>query len=220
MKILVVADQEARQFYDFYTPGKLAEFDLIISCGDLHARYLEFLVTMAGVPLLYVHGNHDDSYEKVSPEGCECIEDRIYVYKGLRVMGLGGSMRYRDNAEFMCTEKEMRSRIRKMRRKLKKHKGVDIIVTHAPPYQLGDLEDLPHRGFQCFRELIDNYSPRYFLHGHIHRNYGVNIPVKREYGQTTIINACGYYVLEIPDESLPVQDTDRKGKKLIRRKTA
>ena len=35
------------------------EYDLILSCGDLSARYLSFLVTMARCPLLYVHGNHD-----------------------------------------------------------------------------------------------------------------------------------------------------------------
>ena len=91
MKILAVSDVESRYYYDFYTPGKLDAFDLIISCGDLPREYLEFLVTMAHCPLLYVHGNHDEAYDEHPPEGCTCIEDTLFVYEGVRILGLGGS---------------------------------------------------------------------------------------------------------------------------------
>ena len=90
MRILAVADVESKYYYDFYTPGKLDGFDLIIACGDLDCEYLEFLVTMAGCPLLYVHGNHDDRNRR-DPEGCICIDDLVYDFKGVRIMGLGGS---------------------------------------------------------------------------------------------------------------------------------
>jgi len=60
MRILAVSDVESRLFYDCYSPGKLDEFDLILSAGDLSPEYLEFLVTMARCPVLYVHGNHDE----------------------------------------------------------------------------------------------------------------------------------------------------------------
>ena len=36
MKILAVSDAEAKYYYDYYQPGKLKEFDLILACGDLH----------------------------------------------------------------------------------------------------------------------------------------------------------------------------------------
>ena len=62
MNILIVSDEESPALWDYYTPGKLAGFDLILSCGDLNAKYLEFLVTMARCPLLYVPGNHDMRY--------------------------------------------------------------------------------------------------------------------------------------------------------------
>lgn len=54
-------------------------------------EYLSFLVTMAHCPLLYIHGNHDGIYERKEPEGCICIENQIYEYKGIRILGLGGS---------------------------------------------------------------------------------------------------------------------------------
>ena len=51
MKILVVADEECPALWDYYVPGRLKEFDLIISCGDLKPAYLSFLVTMARCPV-------------------------------------------------------------------------------------------------------------------------------------------------------------------------
>ena len=76
MKILILSDNEDPYLWDYYTKGRLDEYDLILSAGDLKAEYLSFLVTMAHVPVFYVHGNHDTDYEKNPPEGCDCIEDR------------------------------------------------------------------------------------------------------------------------------------------------
>jgi predicted phosphodiesterase len=196
MKILAVADHEAKYFYDYYTPGRLAEYDLIIACGDLKRSYLEFLVTMARCPLLYVHGNHDDRLDKEPPEGCICIEDQIYVYKGVRILGLGGSYRYRKDGKHMYTERQMANRILLLKLQLWKHKGFDILVTHAPAYRINDMNTMSHRGFQCFVDLLDHYAPKYFIHGHVHRNYGPNIPRKSLRGDTIIINADEYYRID------------------------
>ncbi|MDO4616436.1 MAG: metallophosphoesterase [Lachnospiraceae bacterium] len=199
MKILLLADEEAAKFYDYYKPGMFDPYDVIISCGDLHREYLEFIVTMSGKPLLYVHGNHDDSYRENPPGGCICIEDRIFVYKGIRFMGLGGSLRYRKDGINMYTESEMRSRIRRLWWRLKRHRGVDIIVTHAPPHGFGDMDDLPHRGFKSFVKLLDQYSPTFLVHGHIHGNYGILMPKTQEYKDTLIVNAWQFAEIEIPD---------------------
>ena len=198
MKILALSDEECPALWDYYIPGRLKGYDLIISCGDLKPNYLSFIVTMANVPVLYVHGNHDARYERNPPEGCDCIEDDLVVINGLRIMGLGGSYRYRPGPH-QYSEREMRKRIFKLRRKLRKHKGVDIVVTHAPPRGVGDAEDIPHRGFEAFLELIDQYHPQYLLHGHIHMSYGMDQTREREYHGTKVINTCERYVLEIPD---------------------
>lgn len=188
MKILAVADDESKALYDFYTPGRLSGYDLIISCGDLSPHYLEFLVTMANCPLLYVRGNHDDKLLTSPPEGCRCIDGELVTVKGLRILGLGGSHRYR-SGENMYTESQMRRRIRKLRFKLWRAKGVDIIVTHAPARHINDFDSMSHMGFECFNGLIEKYKPKYFIHAHIHKNYGVNIPQRTKHGETTIINA-------------------------------
>lgn len=196
MKILAISDEEYPSFYEYYTPGVFSEYDLILACGDLKKRYLEFIVTLAPCPVLYVRGNHDESFNTMPPEGCICIEDTIYVHKGIRIMGLGGCYKYREGTNYY-TEKEMKRRLDRLKFQLWKHRGIDILLTHAPAYQLNDMEHLTHRGFQCFRDIMEKYNPKYFVHGHVHRNYGRNIPQKSAYQKTTVINACGYCVFEI-----------------------
>ena len=195
MKILAVSDVESRYYYDFYTPGRLDDFDLIISCGDLPREYLEFLVTMAHCPLLYVHGNHDEAFDEHPPEGCICIDDTLFVHEGVRILGLGGSHRYR-NGTHQFSERQMAWRIRKLRYTLRRHSGFDIRVTHAPR-GINDFDSAAHRGFDCFLPLLDRWKPRWFLHGHIHKNYGVNIPRQTRRGETTIINAYDHFELTL-----------------------
>ena len=195
MRILAVADEESKYFYDHYSPGKLDEFDLILACGDLRKEYLEFLATLAHCPVLYVHGNHDDSFDAAPPGGCICVEDQIYTYRGVRILGLGGSYRYRDGTH-MYTESQMARRIRKLKFRLWRSGGFDILMTHAPARHINDFDSLSHRGFACFTDLLERYHPKYFVHGHIHRSYGHNIPQMSSHGDTTAINASGYYVFE------------------------
>ena len=196
MKVLCLSDEECPAFWDYYTPGKLKGYDLIISCGDLKASYLSFIVTMARCPVLYVHGNHDTTYSRKPPEGCDCIEDQLIEYNGLRILGLGGCRRYRPG-DHQYTDKEMRKRIRKLRFKLWWHKGVDIVVAHAAPFGVGDDSDICHRGFEAFVELINKYQPKYFLHGHIHMNYGHDIQRVKQIGATQVINVYERYELDI-----------------------
>ena len=134
--------------------------------------------------------------------------DNIYVYKGVRILGLGGSMEYIPGASNQYTEWRMRARIRKLWWKLWWHKGFDILVTHAPAYKLNDMEDLPHRGFKAFLKLMDKYHPKYFLHGHVHANYGKGFKRKDVYGTTRVINGYEFYVIEYPGE--PVVSAEKK----------
>ena len=188
MRILAISDVPAKKYYDFYEPGCLDGFDLILACGDLRRSYLEFLVTMAHCPLVYVRGNHDDEYLKAPPEGCVCAEDEIVTVNGVRILGLGGSYRYRDG-ECMYTERQMLRRIRRLWWKLRRSGGFDILLTHAPARGLNDFDTLSHRGFDCFNQLLDKYSPKYFIHGHIHLSYGPHIPQRVQRGDTCVINA-------------------------------
>lgn len=201
MRILAIGDVESKLFWDYYKKGMLDGIDLIISCGDLDPRYLSFLVTMASVPVLYVHGNHDTKYERIPPEGCTCIEDTVYVHDGVRILGLGGSMRYKPG-DHQYTERQMRRRVRKLRYKLWRSGGFDILVTHAPAFQLNDGMDLPHQGFRVFLELMEKYKPKFFLHGHVHMTYGRKHIRYDKYRDTHVINVYERCIFDFEAENV------------------
>lgn len=196
MKLLLVSDEESPALWDHYRPGCLDGIDLILSAGDLKAEYLSFLVTMANRPLLYVHGNHDASYGRRPPEGCECVDDRLVTVNGLRILGLGGSAMY-NRGPYQYTERQMRRRILRLKPALLRAGGVDIMLTHAPARGYGDLDNLAHRGFEAFLPLLDAYHPKYLIHGHVHQSYQTRQRRILRYGDTTIVNANGKYVLEM-----------------------
>ncbi|MBQ4474072.1 MAG: metallophosphoesterase family protein [Lachnospiraceae bacterium] len=217
MKLLLLSDVEDAYLYDFYSPDKLKDVDVMISCGDLKANYLEFLVTVSNKPLLYVNGNHDSAFKKNPPGGCDSLEDRVLTVKGLRVAGLGGSMRYNSEGIYMYNEKQMEKRVRKLKKEIRKAGGIDILVTHAPMRGWGDQDGLAHRGFECFREILDEFHPQLMAFGHVHREYG---GFKREYiysDETRLINACGHYYMDLePGETVPAPKSGLLG--FLRRK--
>lgn len=199
MKILLVSDEECPYYWDYYQPGRLDGIDLILACGDLKADYLSFLVTMGRAPVLYVHGNHDGSYTRKPPEGCDCIDGKLVQVGNLRILGLGGCPMY-NGGPHQYTEKQMRRRIAKLGFQLYRRGGVDIVVTHAPVRDYGDAPDPAHRGFEAFQPLLDKYKPQYLVHGHVHLRYGHDLDRIHQYGDTTLINACERYILEILDK--------------------
>lgn len=201
MRILVLADIEAKVLWDYLDKSLLENLDLVISCGDLNPKYLSFIATFTKAPVVYVKGNHDSRYDTTPPDGCICIEDKVYEINGVRLLGLGGSMRYKAGTN-MYTEAEMRRRVRRMHMKLIKNHGFDILVTHAPAYQLNDGDDIPHKGFQVFKELMDQYKPILFVHGHVHANYGGRYKRESSYNETKVINAYERYFVEIDDKVL------------------
>ena len=157
MKILAISDVESKYLWDYFQPEKLEGVDLILSCGDLKASYLTLLATFTHAPLLYVHGNHDTDYQRRPPEGCTCIEDTVYEVNGVRIAGLGGSVRYKPGP-FQYTQREMERRVARLSSKIRRMGGVDIIVAHAPVRGCNDGEDPAHMGFDCFNAMLGPVS--------------------------------------------------------------
>ena len=164
-----------------------------------HTDFFKVIMKMMenfGTEVIYVRGNHDGNYDRRPPEGCDCIEDKLVVFNGLRIAGLGGSRLY-SGGKNQYSEREMKNRIWKLGWKIRRAGGVDIVVAHAPVRGVGDGDDYAHMGFEAFLPLLDRYKPRYFIHGHVHMEYGRDIARMLRRGDTTIINACERYTLEV-----------------------
>ena len=201
MKILAISDVESKYLWDYFQPEKLEGVDLILSCGDLKASYLTLLATFTHAPLLYVHGNHDTDYQRRPPEGCTCIEDTVYEVNGVRIAGLGGSVRYKPGP-FQYTQREMERRVARLSSKIRRMGGVDIIVAHAPVRGCNVGEDPAHMGFDCFNAMLGQFQPKYLVHGHVHLNYG-RIPRCAQCGETQVINAYERYTFELETPEAP-----------------
>jgi hypothetical protein len=216
-RILALAD-EVEPTLSF--PSRLEELapDVILSCGDLPFDYLEFVLTVTGVPLVFVPGNHDPDLRPPAPDPLHMLgsfreqfrdppgpsgglnaDERVVDAGPVRVAGLGGSMRYREGPH-LYTERAMRGRARRLLRRaawrrLRDGRRVEVLLTHAPPRGLGDEDDLPHRGFQVFHHLVRRLRPRLMIHGHVHP-HGLARPDRR-IGGTLVVNAVPHRILEV-----------------------
>ncbi len=203
MKILAIADEPSSLLWGEQVRRELSDVDLILSAGDLPASYLSYLTCFTNAPIVYVRGNHDDSFSSRPPEGCLCCEDTVVSVRGLRVLGLGGSMRYRPDGTNMFTEKEMERRIRSLRFLLRQTRGFDILLAHAPIRGVGDQEDLCHQGFTCFGPFLDSYRPALMLHGHVHQAYTAWFQREREYHGIPVVNVWEKYKFDFDPPTQP-----------------
>ncbi|MGW6444840.1 metallophosphoesterase family protein [Lentzea sp. NPDC055074] len=214
-RILVVADEVVEQLWTdkVFQHG---DVDLILAAGDLPFDYLEHLANALDKPLVFVPGNHDpdlSGYSNVrglwtkagvpvrwpGPAGAVNADERVVDVAGLRIAGLGGSIRYNKGPN-QWTERQQARRARRVSRlagwrRLRDGRGVDVLLTHSPPSDCGDEPDGPHRGFACLRGLVTRLQPTFMLHGHIHP-HGHPRP-DRTLGSTRVINVIPSKVLEV-----------------------
>lgn len=204
MKILCVSDTVVPQLESAANlRRRYNDIDLIISCGDLPPVYLEFITSVLNVPLYYVRGNHDEIYDE-RPPGGDNLHGRVLTYKGLTFAGLEGSMRY-NKGKIQYTESQMMQMVLKMGLRVgydrfRNGHGVDVLVTHSPPFGIHDAEDLPHTGFKSLLKFMEWYKPRYMIHGHVH-TYDRRKATRTKYGDTCIMNINPYTVLEVESSS-------------------
>ena len=211
-RILAIADEVDEAIY----ADKLTRLrpDVVVSCGDLPFDYLEYIVGRLDVPLVYVLGNHDPELRStvptwtpvrteapmLGPQGCDNADGRVVAAMGLRIAGLGGSMRYRPGGPHQYSDAEMRWRALTLEVRIKLNpspaaRRVDVLITHAPPLGWGARDDLAHRGFASFVRLVRVLKPKVLIHGHVHP-YGRSEP-QRALGNTQIINAVPSRLIEI-----------------------
>jgi Icc-related predicted phosphoesterase len=210
-RILAVADEVDEALYG----DKLARLrpDLIVSSGDLPFEYLENLVSRADVPLVFVPGNHDPDLRtsespwtalrrqvpSIGPLGADNADGRVIDAAGVRIAGLGGSIRY-NRGPNQYTQAQMRFRGLRLglRIRLKPKRGgskLDVLLTHAPPFGWSLSQDVAHTGFIAFHQLVSDLAPKVLIHGHVHP-YGRVEPLRR-LGGTLVINAVPSRLVEV-----------------------
>ena len=193
---MAISDEIEPTLYEYFDRKRYSDIDLILSAGDLRPEYLSFLVDMLNKRCYYVRGNHDIVYDVEPPLGCMDIDGKVVNYEGIRILGLEGSMWYGGRG-VEHTDWQMRWKVWKVRFQIWRKRGVDIVLTHAPPKGVHDGKDLCHTGFRSFLKLIEKYKPRYLIHGHVHKSYGYSEEKITQVQETKVVNVQGKHILEI-----------------------
>ncbi len=221
MKILCVSDEKDPLVYSSQIKERFRDVDFVLGAGDLPLKYYGFIVSSLNKPLLYVFGNHHlKHYDEVhgrhlTPDllieeeqvhrfsyGSIHIGGRVRKVQGVLIAGLGGCKLY-NKGKNQYSEAHMFFRIVKLMPRMLWNRifhgrWIDILLTHTPPHELGDREDICHRGFKCFRLFIRWFKPKYLLHGHIHL-WELNAEREHSYYGTKIINVFNHIVLDFED---------------------
>lgn len=214
VKILAVTDQVVDSLHSQNVLARFGDVDFIISCGDLPYHYLDYLMTVLGKPLYFVHGNHDKDFEyteqgkrRLAPQGAITLDRQsLQTPTGVILAGLEGSIRYDAAAGHQYTQEQMDRRATRLAAKLLPNRlrygrYLDIFVAHSPPLGVGDGPDPAHVGFRSFNTLIERFKPRLMLHGHQHRYYGpYGVPPSTQVGATRVLNVYPYQLIEWEDE--------------------
>lgn len=206
MKILAVSDEVVERLYSLCTSGHFSEIQLILGCGDLPYPYLENLLTFLNVPLFYVPGNHDPTYNSDNSlayvEGGSNLDLKLIRYKKFLIGGFGGSIRYRPNGTNQYTQAEAYFRAFRllpqlMLNKISYGRFLDILITHSPPFGIHDEETQSHQGLKAINWLIRITQPRYHFHGHTHFHRRNISPSETTQDLTKIVNIFPYKIIEV-----------------------
>lgn len=211
LRILAVSDEVDEGFYGEMLPA--IKPDVVLGCGDLPFDYLEYLVSRLDVPVLYVPGNHDPNLKPLDttwtppraeppitgPEGCDNIDGRVVEFRGWRIAGLGGSLRYKEGpnqyTQGQMSRRALRLELSLRLKRVRNGRKLDILVTHAPPFGTAEAKDAAHVGFVAHLRLIRRFHPLLAVHGHVHP-FGRVIP-ERMIGSTRVVNVVPWRELEV-----------------------
>jgi Icc-related predicted phosphoesterase len=206
VKILAVSDEVVERLYTLCNNGHFKDVQLILGCGDLPYPYLENILTLLNLPLFYVPGNHDPTYNRENSlarvEGGSNIDLRIIRHNKFLIGGFGGSIRYRPDGTNQYTQTQAFLRAynmlpRLLLNRMNYGRALDILITHSPPFGIHDEDSHAHQGLKAINWLLRVARPRYHIHGHTHFQRRNISSSETDLGITRIINIFPYKVLDI-----------------------
>jgi Icc-related predicted phosphoesterase len=155
--------------------------DLLIHCGDATgkgtaeqiARFNEDLVALPHPHKVVIAGNHDRLFDedpetarKLLDPSIHYLQDTAVVIGGLKIFGTPW-VHGLGEANFNAFTEPPRS-IEISERRKAIPEGIDILVTHCPPFGILDS------GYGCtsLRWRIEEIRPKLVVFGHVHSGHG------------------------------------------------
>ena len=165
IKLLIISDTHGLLSYKEDYQEKLKtinDYDLCCALGDI--SYSDYEIILKYIPkekIVALLGNHDDFDVLKHFDICD-LNGKVVTVNGIRIAGIQGSFRYKDEKFPSFTHEESIEFLNKM-------EEVDILLSHAGPF-LEYNNDPVHSGLKGITEyLYKNHVP-YNIHGHNHKN--------------------------------------------------
>ena len=210
IRALAVSDQIDPRIHSSSLKERMPGVQIVFGCGDIPARYLEFLADALDRPVYFVLGNHLEELTRLGergkhyePMGCVDLGGKVVrdSFTGLILAGLPGSPKYCDVGTEQYSEGEIFWKIARMTprllwNRLRYGRALDVLITHSPPRDVNDRPDPAHRGFKVIRRFLGWFKPAYQLHGHVHL-YDRSQAFSTHCGDTSVINVYPYQVVDL-----------------------
>lgn len=197
MRFVILADTHCRHEELVIPPG-----DILVHIGDFcnegtkeeALAFIEWFENQPHTHKVLVAGNHDCvmdqrhwRYDKSTKDRVKqniiYLENETVDIEGLKIFGWPYvAEEPEEDTKWAFTPWMMEPR------KLEIPQGVDVVLSHCPPYGIRDIAfNLYHIGCNQLLEQIDFRKPRYHIFGHCHNQRGVE--EDKEIWPTTFINA-------------------------------
>jgi len=154
---------------------KTDKIEYVVSAGDITIfgdSMLQIINSLdaIGVPVLMVHGNHEDaaSMKRI----CEKTKNVKFIHKQAYEAGEYVFLGY-GGGGFSSIDKDFEEWTNSAMHKIPEGKKI-ILVTHAPPHgtKLDMILDQP-AGSKSIRHFIKHAQPKLAISGHLHENAGM-----------------------------------------------
>lgn len=188
MRIVMISDMHSN--LDF----KLPEADLLLIAGDICPAYGDkglsidlqyqwlqdnfrpWLNQQPVKEVVFIAGNHDwifeiaRSYVPFLGDNCHYLEDSFIDIMGIKIYGTPQQPIFCDWA-FNRTEEQLKRYFENI------PTGLDILISHCPPYGILDEVGISKRprkiGSKSLRDIIRKRKPKIVVFGHNHDRYGI-----------------------------------------------
>lgn len=176
MKIVAISDTHGKKI-------SIPDGDILIHAGDFTTMgYIREIMAFNSWFGKFPHpikivcaGNHDTFFErdpglaKSFLTNVTYLQDELFELNGLSILCSPWTPTYLRWAFMMNRGRDILQKWRNI------PSGIDILVTHGPPYSILDTisPDTDHLGCEdLYNEVMDRIKPKIHIFGHIHGGYG------------------------------------------------
>lgn len=223
MRIVAISDSHLRHLkYDINIPHG----DILIHAGDgtfVGDEYeiklwLDWLASQDATHIVTIAGNHDwlpqkDSatFKTLIPSNVTYLQDSEVTVEGVRIYGAPWSPEFCQWAFNIPRGPAIKEKWDLI------PPGLDILITHGPPFGYGDLSIHGERlGDEDLFDAIVLKRPKISIHGHIHAGRGVyHMRDLHQYSQTMVVNAALCDEEYVPSNKPIVIDYEPGGQPIV-----